>query len=65
MLTLRQEPDGTKCDHTSLFNSPSRTQGDLICGLCADCKKQIAIKLEKSGKPTGKSWIYEIVESAD
>jgi hypothetical protein len=65
MLTLKQEPDETKCDHSSLLNTPSRTKGDLIYGLCADCKEQIVMKLDKSGKPTDMSWIYKIVESAD
>ena len=65
MLTLKKESDETKCDHSSLFNSPSRIEGDLIYGLCADCKEQIVMKLDKLGKPTGMSWIYKTVESAD
>jgi hypothetical protein len=29
------------------------------------CTKRIAMKLDRSGKPTGQSRTYEIVESAD
>jgi hypothetical protein len=59
MSILKQKPDNTGCEHLQ-FDGPVRSDGRLEYGLCADCKNQIAAKLDHSGIRTGEFWIVEI-----
>jgi hypothetical protein len=57
MTIQHQLPDNTGCQHK--LEGQTRTVDKFLLGYCGLCRNQVALVIDKSGKPTGKSFIIE------
>ncbi|HZL65963.1 MAG TPA: hypothetical protein VFC29_01390 [Candidatus Limnocylindrales bacterium] len=51
-------PDNTGCEHKVIVG-PKRRGENLDYGHCTNCKREVALELDKNGSHTGRSWLIE------